>query len=161
MKISFVRIICLILTKSTSVPPGYGYCSKAASPQVYPALAGLYGARVPDFQGIFLRGHGAQDFAQENGTTVGITSTLHQSGALGQVQGDAMRNMSGEAGRVFDLPSGLGPNGVFSSNYSGVYGVTSGGAIYTATFDSSRVVPVASENRPANMAVRWMAKALP
>ena len=42
------------------------------------------GANVPDVRGLFLRGYGSQTHAQNNGSTVGITSTTHSSGALGK-----------------------------------------------------------------------------
>lgn len=47
----------------------------------YPDLAGIVGTKLPDYRGVFLRGHGAQ-------TTGGVT---HQSGGMGQLQQDAMR----------------------------------------------------------------------
>jgi len=62
---------------------------------VYPELAALRGGRTPDMRGMFLRGNGSQAHAQNNGSTVGTTTTTHESGALGQVQGDAMRNITG------------------------------------------------------------------
>lgn len=53
------------------------------------------GGNVPDYRGLFLRGRGSQVYAQDNGTTVGVTETLHASGQLGQVQGDATRGIEG------------------------------------------------------------------
>ena len=54
------------------------------------------GPTVPDLQGLFLRGYGSQTYAQVNGTAVGLTSTMHTSGPLGQEQGDAARNIYGQ-----------------------------------------------------------------
>lgn len=64
-------------------------------PTVYPELFAIVGPTVPDLRGLFLRGYGSQAYAQNNGTTVGVTSTLHSSGQLGQVQGDATRRVAG------------------------------------------------------------------
>jgi len=55
----------------------------------------MYGAAVPNYQGMFLRGYGSQAHAQENGSTIGITSTTHASGSLGVAQGDATRKADG------------------------------------------------------------------
>ncbi len=55
---------------------------------VYPELFALVGGTVPDFRGLFLRGHGAQA-----SNHYGIVT--HQSAGLGQLQGDAIRNITG------------------------------------------------------------------
>ena len=131
---------------------------------VYPALRALYGARLPDFRGLFLRGHGAQAHLQENGSTFGITSTLHQSGALGQVQGDGLRNLTGNFSRVLRYDSGDIASGIFNRLGFTTGSAASGPSVYYADgvgFDASRVVPIANENRPANTAVRYIVKALP
>ena len=49
------------------------------------------GARVPDLQGLFLRGSGQQDF-----NSGGKGNVSHASGALGQIQGDTLREMTGK-----------------------------------------------------------------
>ena len=51
----------------------------------YPELFALMGGQVPDLRGLFLRGYGAQSHAQNNGTIIGITETLHRSGILDSV----------------------------------------------------------------------------
>ena len=124
---------------------------------VYPELSALVGPVVPDLRGLFLRGYGSQAHAQVNGSTIGVTSTLHQSGALGQVQGDAARKILGSfraaywnstSALVDDHPSG----GTWSS----------GPFTQPITiFDSSRVTPTATENRPVNTAVRFLMRARP
>lgn len=122
---------------------------------VYPALRSLVGANVPDLRGLFLRGHGGQ------------------SDALGVLQGDTIRNIQGNltgAGSYGAIISHVPYAGQTSSLASGAFKVrkTYGwGAMghahsaYDLEFDSSRVVPTATENRPVNMAVRYLIRALP
>ena len=131
----------------------------------YPELFALMGGQVPDLRGLFLRGYGAQSHAQNNGSTVGITSTTHRSGILGEVQGDSSRPISGGLSNVQGAanPAGVAASGVFerrihSDRAAGSYG----GSYFTnLTFSSSRVVPTAEENRPVNMAVRYLVRARP
>ena len=54
---------------------------------VYPELAALVGSRVPDYRGIFLRGLGSQ-------TSTHYGTVTHSSVALGQLQGDGIREIS-------------------------------------------------------------------
>jgi hypothetical protein len=131
------------------------------SSTVYPELLALVGGNVPDYRGLFLRGHGSQNHAQENGSTVGVTSTTHSSGALGTVQGDANRNISGKIGTPPLYRIGGSTGAFYNSDYYGTVGSTGGLDITTVYFDASRVVPVADENRPVNMAVTYLIRALP
>lgn len=116
-------------------------------PAVYPALRSLIGANVPDLRGLFLRGHGGN------------------SAALGIQQGDAIRNITGKLN--MDALSLI----YLWDQTSGVFKITTGGSAKSSTyyahdrgcidFDASRVVPTAEENRPVNMAVRYLIRALP
>jgi len=138
---------------------------QAINATTYPELNALIGNKVPDLRGLFLRGFGTQSFSQNNGSTVGVTSTLHESGALKAVQGDAGRNITGYfpadivwshlfpyAGGAFYDAGGLerGDGG----------GTVPGLELRLYHFDTSRIVPTAGENRPANMAVRYLIRAL-
>ena len=135
--------------------------SQAAYPELF-ALFALLGGRVPDLRGLFLRGYGSQSHAQNNGSTVGVTSTTHASGALGQVQGDAIRNISGF---IEDLHLGdFGTSsGAFFWQQHGNYGTSLGGKnrYGNQTLDTSRVVPTSTEIRPINVAVRFLVRARP
>jgi hypothetical protein len=145
----------------------------ATYPELRAALGGA--AAVPDFRGLFLRGLGSQNHAQENGSTVGVTSTTHVSGALGSVQGDANRNIMGEIatsdGDVEHLTFADNLQGMmqfsgaiwYSNHRKSNFGLTGGGNWGFAQFnlDSSMVVPVANENRPVNTSVRYLIRALP
>ena len=136
---------------------------QSISPSVWPELFAVVGAQVPDLRGLFLRGYGSQVYAQVNGTTVGVTSTLHESGQLGQVQGDAIRDIQGDAigfanssGYAF---STSGAFDVLQGTYIGIYSVDFDNQ--GLRFDAARVVPTAAENRPANQAVRYLMRARP
>ncbi len=127
---------------------------QSISPSVYPELSALVGGQVPDLRGLFLRGYGAQ-------TSSHYGSVVHQSGELGMVQGDAIRNITGSSG---DSPN----SGAY---YYGALAGGAGGARKFAgeglrgrsaiNFDASRVVPTAEENRPVNTAVRYLIRAHP
>ena len=127
---------------------------QSISPSVYPELFAVVGGQVPDLRGLFLRGYGAQ-------TSSHYGSVVHQSGELGMVQGDAIRNITGSSG---DSPN----SGAY---YYGALAGGAGGARKFAgeglrgrsaiNFDASRVVPTAEENRPVNTAVRFLVRARP
>ena len=126
----------------------------ASQPRAYPELFAVVGGQVPDLRGMFLRGYGAQ-------TSSHYGSVVHQSGELGMVQGDAIRNITGSSG---DSPN----SGAY---YYGALAGGAGGARKFAgeglrgrsaiNFDASRVVPTAEENRPVNTAVRYLIRAHP
>jgi hypothetical protein len=121
----------------------------------YPELAAVVGTTVPDYRGLFLRGYGAQRYSQENGSTIGVTQTIYQSGELRTIQGDAIRNITGTT----NINSQAG--GAFYRNPTMVFTGTPDvpNVIPPLTFDASLVVPVAVENRPVNTAVRYLIRA--
>jgi hypothetical protein len=132
--------------------------------RAYPELAAIVGSVVPDFRGLCLRGLGAQTHSKINGSTVGITATTHASGALGVIQGDSIRNITGNLGvfdeELLDHPVFTGPfYAYFYSNYiSSVGPGNDGGIVY---MDLSRVIPTSNEIRPVNTSVRYLIRALP
>ena len=116
----------------------------------YPKLVAVLGkSTVPDYRGVFLRGYGSR-------TSSHYGTVTHQSGALGELQGDAIRNITGNVatsmsyadGKLFVMGSTLR-----TFNRDG------GGPVNATSFDTSRVVPTANENRPLNVAVRYLIKA--
>jgi hypothetical protein len=121
----------------------------------------MYGSNLPDTRGLFLRGLGEQWHLQNNGSTIGETWTLHQSGELGQRQGDATRNINAPLGNapIRTLGSYFGGAGAaweVDGAYAFASGVllTEGHGIYGLNI--SRVAPTANENRPVNMAARYL-----
>ena len=129
---------------------------------VYPELFEIVGSNIPDYRGLFLRGHGSQGHSQNNGSIIGVTSTIHSSGQLGQIQGDAIRNIIGEAGNWITRDSWHQSGAITLINHAGGW-MQSGGTLNRMGFrlDTSRVVPTAEENRPVNKAVRYLIRALP
>ena len=93
-------------------------------------------------RGLFARGHGGA------------------SAGFNVVQGDAIRNITGQ--NIFEHMSYYTSSGAFvsiagaNSNYGSSQ---SGGNRFVNTFDASRQVPVAGENRSINRAVRYLIKA--
>ena len=115
---------------------------------------------MPDLRGLFLRGYGSQAHAQDNGSTVGVTTTLHSSGQLGQVQGDVARELVGNFGSIrsqYLTTSGIFEVGPSFISYNGFNEVPGS----MVTFKSSRITAVGPENRPVNMATRFLIRARP
>ena len=132
---------------------------QAFNTTTYSSLASIVGTKTPNYQGMFLRGNGSQAYAQNNGSIVGVTSTTYSSGTLGQVQGDATRTITGVV--QSRVESGYEISGVFLAG-SGAWGLQGPGLNSGSTyFNTSRVTPTAPENRPVNMAVRYLIRALP
>lgn len=124
---------------------------QSISSAVYPELTALVGNRVPDYRGIFLRGHGSQ-------ASTHYGTVTHASAGLGELQGDAIRNMQG---RVVANPArkGSDPTGPFYANSEGWNNHTDTGSSGTIWFDASRATPTAAEIRPVNRAVRYLIRA--
>lgn len=123
----------------------------------YPELVEVLGATTaPNYQGMFLRGNGSQT----------VNGNVYTSASLGNFQGDAIRNITGSF-TIDDWIKWGGyskdhlPTGAFSvgsaANYDAKSSSSSNGAVME--FSAANVVPTASENRPANKAVRYMIKA--
>lgn len=142
-----------------TIPKNYLECNgQMIDSSKYPKLAALM-SHTPDYRGMFLRGFGSQSYSQLNGSRNGITSTTYASGNVGDIQGDAIRNIVGyiHMGHLDFYMTG----GVFSHDYGDVanYGVAKWAQTVTANFNAGYVVPVANENRPINKAVRYLIKA--
>ena len=125
---------------------------QSISSAVYPELVALVGSRVPDYRGIFLRGLGSQ-------TSTHYGNVTHSSAALGQLQGDGIREIWGSV-------SGTSNRGVFGSACSGAFSVS--GSAHgpsrdgdwsqgnTLAFQASQTTPVVGEIRPVNRSVKYL-----
>ncbi len=124
--------------------------------RAFPELFALVGRRVPDLRGLFLRGHGSH-------TSTHYGTVTHKSAELGQVQGDAIREIWGGFQELIASGWGTSTQGAMyygSSWASGVHPPAGGNwAKHGADFYASRVTPVDSEIRPVNRAVRYLIRA--
>ena len=134
--------IVVAWTLSSNPSDSYLECNgQAVDSSKYPKLYALM-HNTPDYRGVFLRGLGGN------------------STSLGELQGDAIRNITGN---FVVIGGSIAYEGVFSQNrhrYSGSeWGNWGPTPYYLTSFDASRVVPTAEENRPINKAVRYFIKA--
>ena len=142
--------IGMVVAWTLSVNPSDNYleCNgQVVDGSKYPKLYALM-HNVPDYRGVFLRGLGGN------------------SASLGELQGDAIRNITGTMGGSASDKVGLWDygTGVFYQFNLGKSSVEYSGRYYNYVsqgmgFDASRVVPVANENRPINKSVRYFIKA--
>lgn len=140
-----VPVGTIIMWGSTTIPDGWLELN-GQSTSGYPLLAALYGSRVPDFRGQFVR-------AWDHGKGVDSGRSLLSN------QSDAIRNIKGSAG--FGATGGGSgyASGAFTQSY---YRFSERGGNRNGTmlnFDASRVVPTANENRPKNISVMYLIKA--
>lgn len=149
---------------SATPPTGWLKCNGASfSASAYPALAKVFPSlKLPDLRGEFLRG-----WDDGRGADSGR--------ALLSAQGDAIRNMTGV--QSLAVPYNGRSDGVFYNNgknaNEGIYpdgsAITDGPPVGNSSngqsmgekiyFDASRVVPVAAENRPRNVAFNYIVRA--
>ena len=134
---------------SATPPTGWLKCNGAAfSAEEYPELAKAYPTnKLPDLRGEFIRG-----WDDERGVDSGR--------AILSAQGDAIRNIVGsinalgaESGAFYYLRTPSTGSWVHWSVDTATHDVT------TSSFDASRVVPTASENRPRNIAFNYIVRA--
>ena len=80
-------------------------CNGQTIPSQYKRLRELVGDKTPDYSGVFLRGLGSVTATYDQGLRQdrwNKTST-YSSGALGEIQGDAMRPVHHHTGQIFSL----------------------------------------------------------
>ncbi|PQQ24800.1 hypothetical protein C6H66_14615 [Photorhabdus hindustanensis] len=133
---------------SRYTPAGYFTCNgQTFDKSRYPKLAEAYPAgRVPDLRGEFIRG-----WDDSRGVDPGRV--------CGTWQGDAIRNITGDFGNP-TTENGSDASGAFSYTYRpGGRAQGAGGGSVSFTFDASRVVPTANENRPRNVAFNYIVRA--
>lgn len=115
----------------------------------YPKLAAIVGNNVPNLQGLFPRCVGSQEL---NGTT-------YTGGTVGTKQGDAIRNITGSFGADDRMENSDSITGPFSRGVNADTGSDGSGGGFIMNFNASSVVPTDYENRPANVALRFLIKA--
>ena len=134
---------------SATPPTGWIKCNGSTfSAGEYPELAKAYPTnKLPDLRGEFIRG-----WDDERGVDSGR--------AILSAQGDAIRNIVGsinalgaESGACYYLRTPSTGSWVHWSVDTATHDVT------TSSFDASRVVPTASENRPRNIAFNYIVRA--
>ena len=134
---------------SATPPTGWLKCNGAVfSAEEYPELAKAYPTnKLPDLRGEFIRGW-------DDGRGIDTNRSLLSS------QGDAIRNI---IGALVDVRFNTYPSdsGVFTTSVIGDASSDSikGGYAKRVTFDASRVVPTANENRPRNIAFNYIVRA--
>ena len=133
------------------------YRSKFLQILVYPELYAIVGSSVPDYRGYFLRGYGGN------------------SAGLGVQQEDAIRNITGllttstarDVQFLSDSSTQLQATGALSlEGQTTRWTINDGGTKYSTyptalSFDGSRVVTTANENRPINKSVKYLIRARP
>ena len=118
----------------------------------YPKLVAVLGrSTVPDYRGVFLRAYGSR-------TSTHYGTVTHTSGNLGELQGDAIRNITGNITSIYGRQNVS--DGAFqrTNAYENI-DYDRGANMAHYSFDASRVVPTATENRPINIAVKYLIKA--
>ncbi|EHW2441314.1 phage tail protein [Escherichia coli] len=146
---------------SATPPTGWLKCNGAAfSAEEYPELAKVYPTnKLPDLRGEFIRGW-------DDGRGIDTNRSLLSS------QGDTIRNITGFINEVkgtidtatFRLQTGTGAFALASQAKRNIYNnlgtYETKNTPYTGfSFDASRVVPTASENRPRNIAFNYIVRA--
>lgn len=140
---------------SATPPTGWLKCNGAAfTAEQYPKLALAYPAlKLPDLRGEFIRGW-------DDGRGVDSGRSLLSA------QSDAIRNITGKFGNAQLFPS-IYREGAFGGtveNVSQTNGLVlsqpgQGNGVVNFSFDASKVVPVASENRPRSVAFNYIVRA--
>ena len=121
----------------------------------YPQLSAIVGSNVPDYRGVFLRGYGSQ-------TSTHYGTVTHSSAALGELQGDAIRNIYGDfSAHCIGYSLGWGKGAFYTTLNNDREAAGEGWNNHSPDFhfSASRVVPTANENRPINKSVNWIIKA--
>lgn len=156
----------------SNIPAGWMLCdgsevSRSTYANLYNTIGVAWGTgngsttfNLPDLRGMFLRGLAGTDTVGDPDANTRLANAHggNSGNNVGSYQGDAIRNITG---------SFNGPQAAAWTTSSGAfYSITSNGAgaddndndnvIYG--FDASRVVPVASDNRPKNVAVNYIIK---
>jgi len=166
---------------TSKAPAGYLLCdgrtvSNALYPDLFEAIGNTYGNysgddfALPDFRGMFLRGAGEQTVnisSKGNNPSQNKTNVTISANPIGEVQGDAIRNITGSFSTSIN-----GTEAIQFVNAAGSFNAQAmaGGATRkinsveklnnqgVMAFNSANSVPVDIENRPVNYAVNYYIK---
>ncbi|MBS9781672.1 MAG: tail fiber protein, partial [Gammaproteobacteria bacterium] len=132
---------------SATPPAGYlAMKGQVISQSTYPKLYALYGSHLPDMRGEFIRGW-------DNGRGVDSGRGIKTR------QGDAIRNIVANSTWAFYHQNSAFGGALRASNtvnYKYQFAYHNEGEFKNVTFDASRVVPTANENRPRNIAFNYI-----
>ncbi|HHY8328583.1 phage tail protein [Enterobacter hormaechei] len=146
---------------SATPPVGWLKCNGAAFTAVqYPRLALAYPSlKLPDLRGEYIRG-----WDDGRGVDTGRVLLSAQSDAIRNITGLINEVLSVTQGATFRFNTGTGAFAIATQptrnifNSAGEYTTQSNPAT-GFTFDASRVVPVADENRTRNVAFNYIVRA--
>ena len=133
-------------------PAGYFECNGSAfNKKQFPKLAAAYpSGKLPDLRGVFIRG-------------LDSGSGLDPNRGILSYQGDAIRNIWGEISPISESfaadPIASGAFRYFEKHADHTPTHIDIGSVGGVTFDASRVVATANENRPHNVAFMYIVKA--
>ena len=137
----------------TNKPPaGWFECNGSTfDKSKFPKLANAYpSGYLPDLRGVFIRG-------------LDTGSGLDPNRGILSYQGDAIRNIWGEISPISESfaanPTSTGAFRYFEKHADHTPSHIDVGSVGGVTFDASRIVPVANENRPRNVAFMYIVKA--
>ena len=159
-----------------TIPDGWLLCdgreiSRSEYANLYNAIKTVWGFgnnsttfNLPDMRGVFLRGVSGNSGKDEDvATRVPLKEGGNSGNNVGSYQADAIRNITGQCGTFGGETRGNLPDTGALSRETGVNKNTGndwggGAGIRSVTFDASRVVPTASDNRPQNVYVNYIIK---
>lgn len=133
-------------------PSGWFECNGSTfDKNKFPKLADTYpSGKLPDLRGVFIRG-------------LDTGSGLDPNRGILSYQGDAIRNIWGEISPISESfaanPTSTGAFRYFEKHADHTPSHIDVGSVGGVTFDASRIVPVANENRPRNVAFMYIVKA--
>lgn len=132
----------------TNAPNGYLPCDGSSfSASTYPNLYSLLGkSTTPDLRGVFIRGYDPGAVRDPNGNARGI----------GNIQNDAIRNITGSVKCYKWWENAVNPTGAFSVIEEPPLGTVGSQTnptretFHTLNFSAAGSVPTSTENRPVN-----------
>ena len=137
----------------TNTPPsGWFECNGSTfDKNQFPKLGATYPSGIlPDLRGVFIRG-------------LDTGSGLDPNRGILSYQGDAIRNIWGEISPISESfgasPIATGAFRYFEKHADNTPAHIDIGSVGGVTFDASRIVPTANENRPCNIAFMYIVKA--